>query len=390
MLRKPLHGVRVIDFTHALAGPFCTHHLTLMGADVIKVEPPGGEDFRERPGAFYAANASKRSITINLRAEGARSVMERLVAGADVVVENFRPGVASRLGLEWLRLKQLNPRLIFCSISGFGQDGELKHMPAIESSVQAASGLLAAQVADSDHPRKTPMLLLDPLTGYVAYAAILAALLQRDKTGIGQRVDVAMADVALMISSIAVANAQLEFAAPTHLSERAGMIGRPTVGRFQAQDRSLFISAVQSAWWERVCDLIDRPELKSDSRFATSEARFDNADALMVEWSAALAARPAAEWERVLADAGVPAAMVRTLQEFASHPHVVQRGTLSEVSVGETGERIRLVGAGVKFEHGGPGFSSEVPALGAHTDEVLREFGYTDVEIGLLRAQKVI
>lgn len=390
MSQKPLAGVRVIDFTHALAGPFCTHHLALMGADVIKVEPPRGDDFRERPGAFYAANAGKRSMTLNLQEPGARVVLERLVDRADVVVENFRPGVAARLGLEWPRLRELNSRLIFCSISGFGQHGVLKDMPAIESSVQAASGLLACQIADSDHPRKTPMLLLDPLTGYAAYAAILAALFQRERTASGQRIDVAMADVALMISSIGVANAQLEVAAPSHLTGRAGMIGRPTVGRFQAQDRGLFISAVHAAWWERVCDVIGRPQLKSDPRFATSEARFDNADALMSEWSAALAARPADEWERELANAGVPAAVVRTLQEFAGHPHVVARETLSEVSVGGTGERVRLVGAGVKFEHDGPAFAADVPALGAHTDEVLAECGFTNAEIQSLRTSRVI
>jgi CoA:oxalate CoA-transferase len=256
--------------------------------------------------------------------------------------------------------------------------------------VQAASGLLAAQVTESDHPRKTPMLLLDPLTGYVAYSAILAALLQRQTSGTGQRVDVAMADVALMISSIPVASAQLDVAAPAHLTPRAGMVGRPTVGRFQAQDRSVFISAVTSVWWERVCDVIERPELKSDARFATSEARFEHADELMNEWSNALAARPAAHWEERLTQSGVPAAVVRTLQEFASHPHVVTRGTLSEVVIGDSGERVRLVGAGVKFEHDGPAFTAPVPALGAHTDEVLSECGYSPGEIEALRAAQVI
>ncbi len=389
-MTRPLAGIRILDFTHALAGPFCTHHLALMGADVVKIEPPQGDDFRERPGAFYAANAGKRSMTLNLREPRAQEIVAKLVASGDVVVENFRPGVAARLGLEWPRLQRLNPRLIFCSISGFGQDGELKHMPAIESSVQAASGLLAAQIAPTDHPRKTPMLLLDPLTGYAAYSAILAALLQRSKTNAGQRIDVAMADVALMISSIPVANAQLEVAAPPHLTGRPGMVGRPTVGQFKAQDRSLFISAVHSVWWERVCDIVERPELKTDPRFATSEARFANADALMEEWSAALAARPAQEWEQLLAKAGVPAAVVRTLQEFAAHSHVTARGTLSDVNVDETGERIRLVGAGVKFEHDGPAFTSGVPALGAHTDALLGELGYSKDEIESLRAAEVI
>lgn len=385
MSQRPLDGVRVIDFTHALAGPFCTHHLALMGADVIKIEQPRGDDFRERPGAFYAINAGKRSVTLNLQDPGAREVVDRLVASADVALENFRPGVATKLGLEWSRLRQINPRLIYCSISGFGQEGELSQMPAIESSVQAASGLLAAQIPETEHPRKTPMLLLDPLTGYVAYSALLAALLQREKTGKGQRVDVAMADVALMISSVPVANAQLEVAAPAHLVGRPGMVGRPTVGRFKAKDRSVFISAVHAAWFERVCEVIGRPDLKSDPRFSTSEARFDHADALMSEWSAALAQRSAEEWEQLLSAAGVPAAMVRTLEEFASHPHIVARQTLAEVPIDKTGKRIRLVGAGVKFEHGGPAFVRGVPAAGEHSEEVLSGLGFTTDDIAQLR-----
>lgn len=390
MSRPPLSGVRVVDLTHALAGPFCTHHLSLMGADVIKVEPPRGDDFRERPGSFYATNAGKRSITVDLRHEDGRRILDRMLQTADVVVENFRPGVAPKLGLEWSRLKALNPRLIFCSISGYGQEGPLREMPAIESSVQAGSGLLAAQIPEADHPRKTPMLLLDPLTGYVAYSSILAALFQRTATGEGQRLDVAMIDAALMISSIAVSSAQLETATPAHLSGRPGMVGRPTVGRFRAQDRSLFIAAVLPAWWDRVCDVIGRPELKADPRFATSDSRFDHADELMQEWEAALGTRPAEEWEALLAQAGVPAAVVRTISEFAAHPHVTQRGVLSEVRAHDHSDPLRLVGAGVKFEHDGPGFQGDVPALGAHTDEILREEGWSDAEISGFRARKAI
>ena len=197
---QPLSGVRIIDVTHALAGPFCTHHLQLMGAEVIKVEPPNGDDFRIRPAAFAACNAGKRSITIDLKTPAGRELLMSMIAKGDVLVENYRPGVAAEFGLEWEALRKVNPKLIFCSLTGYGQEGPLRDMPAIESSVQAASGLMMAQLGAGAHKRETNMLLLDPLTGYVAYAAIMAALLQRQQTGLGQRLDVAMIDAAMMIS----------------------------------------------------------------------------------------------------------------------------------------------------------------------------------------------
>jgi CoA:oxalate CoA-transferase len=372
MAQQPLAGVRIIDLTHALAGPFCTHHLQLMGAEVIKVEPPHGDDFREREGAFAAANAGKKSVVLDIKTEPGRELLYRLVKTGDVLVENYRPGVAGKLGLGWETLKGINPRLIFCSISGYGQDGPLQAMPAIESSVQAASGLLSAQLEPDAHPRSTTMLLLDPLTGYFAYSSILAALYQRERTGVGQRLDVAMIDAALMIASIAIANEQIP-APPPPTPPGASIVGRPTVGRFQAADRGLWIAAVLPAWWGRVCDAIGRPELKDDPRFATPAQRFANADALMVEWEAGLKAHPAEHWEAELSAIGVPAAVVRTIGEFARHPHVTQRALLSEVRTPTHPEPVRLMGAGVRFEHGGPAFQGDVPALGAHTDEVLAE-----------------
>jgi crotonobetainyl-CoA:carnitine CoA-transferase CaiB-like acyl-CoA transferase len=191
-----------------------------MGADVIKVEPPGGDDFRARPAIFAAANAGKRSMALDLKTPAGREALHALVAHGDVVVENYRPGVAAKLGLDWDALRAINPRLVYCSISGFGQAGPLKDMPAIESSVQAATGLLMAQLPQGAHPRETTMLLLDLLTGYVAYAAILAALLQRQATGVGQRIDVAMIDAALMISSITIASLGLGWSAHSCAAKR--------------------------------------------------------------------------------------------------------------------------------------------------------------------------
>lgn len=376
----PLAGIKVIDLTHALAGPFCTHHLQLMGAEVIKIEPPRGDDFRARPAPFAAANAGKRSVIVDMKTAEGREAVARIAAKGDVLVENYRPGVAAKLGLDWAALKTANPRLIYCSISGFGQDGPLKDMPAIESSVQAASGLLAAQLGMDAHPRSTPMLLLDPLSGYVAYAAILAALYQRQASGTGQRIDVAMADAAMMIASVGIVEAQFESEPPP-----SDIVGRPTVGKFAAQDRPLFIAAVAPAWFERVCDAIGRPQMKTDPRFATNAARFANADALMAEWEAGLAAKPAEAWEAELSAAGVPAAVLRTISDFASHPHVKARGALTSLRAPGRAAPIDMMGAGVRFEHDGPAFQGDVPELGADTDAVMAELGFSPEEIARLR-----
>src|SRR4051794_25787962 len=181
---KPLAGIKVVDLSHALAGPFCTHHLQLLGADVLKVEAPGhGDDFRARPSVFPAINAGKRSITVNLKSADGAEILRRLLADADVLIENYRPGVAAKLGITWEKLQALNPRLIFCSISGYGQTGPLRDVPAIEWAVQAMSGMTASYVSEDADRRDLGVGILDAFSGYVTFSAILAALLQRQQTG---------------------------------------------------------------------------------------------------------------------------------------------------------------------------------------------------------------
>ena len=261
----------------------------------------------------------------------------------------------------------------------------MKSVPAIEFSVQAATGLMESQLRTDSSPRETGMLMLDPLTAYTAYSSILAALLLREKTGEGQRLDVAMIDAAMMISSIPIARAQLEERGQP--APPAG--GRPTVTRVMASDRELFIAAVQPVWWERVCEVIGKPEMISDPRFASAVDRQQNADALKAEWEAGFAGQPAEHWETALNVRGVPAAVVRTIIEFARHPHVTGRGGLSAVQVPGQVEPLQLMGAGVQFETGGPVAPGDVPELDAHTDEVLMELGFNHTEIAELRQQGV-
>jgi CoA:oxalate CoA-transferase len=379
----PLAGVTVVDLTHALAGPFCTHQLQLLGADVLKVEAPGiGDDFRARPGIFAAINAGKRSLTVNLKSPEGFEVVRRLLAEADVVVENYRPGVAAKLGFTWEMLHALNPRLIFCSISGYGQDGPLRDMPAIEWSVQAMSGMTASYVsAEADH-RQLGLGVLDTFSGYSAFSSILAALLLRQQAGQGQRIDVAMLDGALVLMGGAVA------AHAIGSDERLSM--RPTMARFPAEDRTLFIAALHPKWFESLCRILGASELVTDPRFADHASRQRNADALTGELEARTRTRSAAELERELVEAGLPASIVRTLPEILAHPHTRERGILQQVSGADGGEPMTLVGPAFQFAGTNLGFQGPVPALGQHTDAVLAKLGYSSDEITRLRETRAI
>ena len=380
---KPLAGIRVVDLTHALAGPFCTHHLQLLGADVLKVEPPGvGDDFRARPSVFPALNAGKRSLTLNLKSPDGFAILRRLLDDADVLVENYRPGVAAKLGIEWDGLHASYPRLIFCSISGYGQQGPLRDVPAIEWAVQAMSGMTASYISDDADHRDLGVGILDPFSGYVAFSAILAALLQRQQTGEGQRIDVAMLDAALTLMSPSVAS--------HFLGTERHEARRPTMARFRAEDRTLFIAALHQPWFERLCRILDAPELLDDPRFADHAGRQRHADALTAALEARVATRSAAELERDLVKAGLPASIVRTLPEILGHPHVRERGILEQVPASDGDEPLTLVGSAFRLGDDGPGFRGGVPALGQHTDEVLRDLGYAEAEITRLRASGTI
>jgi CoA:oxalate CoA-transferase len=371
-MTQPLAGTRVVDLTHALAGAFCTHQLQLLGADVVKVEQPGsGDDFRERPAVFAAINAGKRSVALDLKSEHGQRALRALVARSDVLVENYRPGVTEKLGIDWSSLQPVNARLIYCSVSGYGQTGPLRNYPAIEWAVQAMSGMAASYIADDADGAYLGVGVLDPFSGYVAFSAILAALLQRQHTGLGQYVDVSMLDAALLLLAPRVAGHSLGDAQAAQLGRR------PTMVRYRARDRRLFVAALHRKWFERLCEILGARELLDDPRFSSPRAQSDNADALIAAIESRLAARPALDWEREFVQAGLPASVVRTLEELLAEPHIRERGTLQEVEVPELGRSANVVGAGFRFAHDQPRFQGPVPRLGEHTLEVLTELGIT-------------
>jgi CoA:oxalate CoA-transferase len=399
---RPLDGVRVLDLSHALAGPFCTYHLGLLGAEVIKVERPiVGDDMRhytEHAGLelmsapFIATNAGKRAITLDLKHPAGTAVLDRLVATADVVVENFRPGVANRMGLGWDRLSGLNPRLVYCSISGFGQTGELRDWAAYDHIVQAMSGIMSVNGEPDGEPLKMGGPGVDLFAGYAAAYAIVVALLQRERSGAdspGQYIDLAMLDAALVLMTPTVVTYLLSGVPPRRTGNR-GFRLVVTSDTYETRDGYLSIGANHQRQWDKLCRVLGVEELASDPRFANHEARLENARELREILVDLFRSRSGAELEPLLAAEQVPVSRVRTIPEIISHPHVAERSILLETELPGTERPARVVGAGFRFAHDGPVAPGPVPRLGEHTDAVLRELGYGESEIEELRRKGAV
>jgi len=379
-LLRPLEGFRVIDLTHALAGPVCTYQLALLGADVIKIENPGvGDDFRGfAKDAFNAVNSGKRSVTLDFKKPGALDVLARLARDADVLVDNFKPGTAEKFGITPASVQSWNEKLIWCSISGFGLEGPWRDMPAVEWSVQAASGLSDSYLGDGDDPHHLGFGMLDISTGHAAATAVLAALLKRSRTGTGERIDVAMLDVALNLMTTRIATT-----GPTRMGKR------PAVGRFMAQDQQIFIMGAHQRWFEAISATLGEPLLSLDPRFATQKDREANIEQLKAALEERLAARTAQEWETQLSRAGVPAAAVRRLPEVVTAEHVQMRQSLYPARLANSADAPLVCGLPYQFSDG-PYTTSATPALGEHTDSVLESAGYTPAEVASLKDAGIV
>lgn len=393
---KPLAGIRVLDFTHAIAGPTCTQMLQQLGAEVIKIEPPEkGDDFRHYtehaglPGMsvpFASANVGKRSVTLNLKSEDGRGIARDLAARADVVVENYRPGVIARLGLGWEELQAANPRLIMLSLSGFGQTGPLRDWGAYDHIAQAVSGMAIMNGTEAG-PFKIGLPVVDCFTGYLGAIAVLSALRERDQTGAGKRIDVAMLDAALKIMGSAASVWSFTGVAPKGTGNR-GFRLVATAEYYATSDGWIALGANHQHQIEVLFRVFGREDMLADPRFATHEARVENYAALKGWLTEFLLSQSAAELEVALTSAGVPAAMLRDVGEIMQHPHMKARGLVEQASLPGTDRLLDVLGPGFAVEPSGK--PEHVPALGEHTDAVLSELGYDADAIAALRAAEAI
>lgn len=397
----PLAGIRVLDLTNVIAGPLASYQLALMGADVIKVEVPGIGDLSRKMGAdvessrrqmgasYLAFNANKKSLTLNLKDERGKNVFRGLVKDADVVVENFRPGAMDRLGLSAVSLRSLNPRLIYCAVSGFGQTGPLSQRASYDQIIQGYSGLMALTGDPETAPVKAGLVVCDTTAAITAAFAIAAALVKRNATGEGETIDVSMLDCALGSMTAWVISNYLNAG---HAAKPLGNHSQTSApsGTFRTADGPLNIVNNEQRQFQATCDAIGRPELKTDPRFAEREDRMRNRLVLQEILDAHLATDTAGAWEERLAAAGVPVGPVYTPAQIAVHPQMQARGQLQSVHVPALDREVRVVGAGYRLTSGALPITMPPPTLGEHTDSVLRSAGYSASDIAALRADGVV
>ena len=400
-LTQAFAGIRVLDISNVLAGPFCAYQLGLLGAEVIKVEVPQHGDLARKLGAdaslnerlmgasFLAQNSGKKSVTVNLKTEGGKEVLQRLVKTAHVLVENFRPGVMDRLGVGYEQLRKHNPSFVYCAISGFGQDGPMKDAPAYDQIIQGVSGAMSITGDERCAPLRVGYPAADTLGGITAAFAIASALMRRMQTNEGAFIDVSMLDSALASMGWVISNYLIAGQKPIPMGND-NFTAAPS-GAFKTGNGLLNIAANKQEQFEALAKVIGREDLISDSRFAVREDRKRHRAALTKEVEAALKSKPAAEWETILIRVGIPAGRVLTVPEALEMPQVRHRDLLQVFDDVPGVERpITVTGAGFKVSGASPSAKSPPPQLGEHTEEILRQLGYSPGEINDLRNAKAI
>ena len=396
--RRPFEGVRILDFTQVLAGPYASYQLALLGAEVIKIERRGGEDMRRTPlsrewaernmaSAFIAVNGNKQSLTLDLQRPEAREIVLKLAAGADVVMENFRAGVMDRLGFGYAAMSAVNPRLIYCAISGFGQTGPASNEAGYDGKIQAMSGIMAITGHPETGPVRAGFAVCDILSGATGAFAISSALYQRAQTGLGQYIDVSMLEASLAFLTTQIA----DFTVAGHRQAQAGnqaVSRKVTANLFRARESFLLLAVNDEKQYRALMTTIGRADALQDPRFADWFQRKAHEAELRAIIEEALSAADAKVWERRLNDAGAPCAGIWKIEEIIDHPQIAARGALQEVD--SPWGRMRLMGSGFQLAHGGGRLDRFAPAAGADTDAVLGALGYDAAAIAGLREAGVV
>jgi len=395
---KLLHDVRVLDLTNVLAGPFCCHQLAHMGADVIKVEAPTGDlarqlgadpelNARHMGVSFLAQNPGKRSICINLKSASGKVLFRKLVRSADVLVENFRPGVMDRLGLGFEVLKEENPNLVYCAISGFGQNGPLRDLPAYDQIIQGMSGLMSITGAPDTAPYRVGFPVSDTVGGMTAAFAVASALARREE-GEAIFIDVSMLEATLATMGWVVSNYLIAGKEPAPLGNE-NFTASPS-GTFATGDGLINIAANKQEQFEAVCRVVGRPELIDDPRFAERQAHLERRFELKGILEDAMQCRSAEQWVEALSAAGVPAGPVFTVPQVLAHPQIAERGMIGEFTEAPgVGRDIRLLRTGIKINGEALRVERPPPQLGEHRAELLYELDVAESEIDEPRKERL-
>ncbi len=397
-MTRPFEGVKILDFTQVLAGPYASYQLALLGADVIKVERREGEDMRRTPlnkdwadrglaPGWLAINGNKKSLTLDLQKKEAVEIVKRLAAKADVVMENFRPGVMDKLGIGYEALSKINPRLIYCAISAFGQTGPERLGAGYDGKIQAMSGIMSITGHEATGPTRAGFAVCDVLSGATAAFGVSSALFQRTHTGKGQLVDVSMLEATLAFLSGPVA----DFTVAGHrqsLSGNQAVSRRPTANLFKAGDGFLLLAVNSEKQFQSLMKALGHEHLLQDPRFIDWFARQENEPALRKIIEDTLSTRPPKEWEKILDAAGAPCASIWKVEEVIDHPQIEARKAVQTVDTPYG--KLRFMGNGFQLAHGGGKLDKMGPSLGADNDAILADAGYSKDEIKSFRDGAIV
>lgn len=398
----PLDGVRVLDLTNVIAGPLASYQLVMLGAEVIKIEVPGIGDLARKMGtdpkmgavqmgaSFCANNAGKKSLTLNLKQARGKAIFKQLVATADVVLENFRPGVMHKLGLGYEALKEIKPDLVYCAVSGFGQQGPLSQRPSYDQIIQGFSGLMSVTGDEKSAPLRAGFVVCDTMAAMTAAFAICAALFRREKSGYGEMIDVSMLDSSLgTMASWSISNYLNAGKVPVPMGNE-NVTASPS-GTFKTGDGLLNVVNNEQSQYHKLCDVIGMPELKTDPRFADRNDRIARRYELKPIVEQALQAKSALEWEILFDEAGVPAGPILSIPQIVNHPQVEYRKMIKRFkNVAHVGRDISVPRIGFSLASGQPDVATPPPVLGQDTDAVLAGIGLNADDIAELKKLGVV